>query len=340
MSTICGIIKSVAVKRRVNFIKKKNKKKSGTKDIKKIIRLAILIVIMLVFAIIGSYKPVYEVYANGNSIGFVSSKKEFKDMIKDDVLTLENDNAVAADLNVNLSYEYKLKQFENTNEKQIINALKDKVTKTYRVYALNINNETKTYLKDWEEAEKIVEEMQEEYAGIGDTEVTVTEKYTSNLDEINVDDVVEAKTVMDSSLRQIKDKIDSSTFYGVYFGVKPVIGNISSRYGAVESVRNHTHQGLDIRAPQGTPIKATADGEVTYAGWRGGYGNFIVIRHSDEVETYYGHCSKLYVNVGDKVKAGDVIAAVGSTGHSTGNHLHFEIRVNGSSVNPQNCVYK
>lgn len=72
----------------------------------------------------------------------------------------------------------------------------------------------------------------------------------------------------------------------------------------------------------------------------GGYGYLIIIDHGNNIQTYYGHCSKLYTKVGDEVEAGDVIAAVGSTGNSTGNHLHFEIRKNGEQINPQKYIYR
>ena len=83
-----------------------------------------------------------------------------------------------------------------------------------------------------------------------------------------------------------------------------------------------------------------ADGTVSYSGWMSGYGYLIIIDHANGVQTYYGHCSKLYASVGDEVTAGDVIAAVGSTGNSTGNHLHLEIRLNGNKINPQLYLYK
>lgn len=98
--------------------------------------------------------------------------------------------------------------------------------------------------------------------------------------------------------------------------------------------------GMDIAASNGTDIKAAADGTITYSGWMGGYGNLVIISHGNGIQTYYGHCSKLYASVGETVKAGDVIAAVGSTGNSTGNHLHFEIRKNGTQINPQIYLYK
>ena len=102
------------------------------------------------------------------------------------------------------------------------------------------------------------------------------------------------------------------------------------------------HKGIDITSPRGNDIYAADAGVVTFAGWgSNGYGNYIVIKHGDnKTETLYGHCSKLFVSVGDTVSAGQVIAAVGSTGQSTGNHLHFEVIVNGVKVNPLGYVKK
>lgn len=100
------------------------------------------------------------------------------------------------------------------------------------------------------------------------------------------------------------------------------------------------HAGLDLGAPKGTPIHAARDGVVSSVVDSGssGYGYHVVIDHGDGMVTLYGHCSKVYVRSGQAVKQGDVIAAVGSTGRSTGNHLHFEIRVNGKAVNPRNYL--
>ena len=121
--------------------------------------------------------------------------------------------------------------------------------------------------------------------------------------------------------------------------IKPVNGTLSSRFGANSRIRSGAHTGLDIATSSGTPIKAAASGTVTFAGWKGSYGNLLVITHSNGVQTYYGHCSKLYVSAGQKVSQGQNVAAVGSTGNSTGPHLHFEIRVNGVACNPQKYVY-
>ena len=94
------------------------------------------------------------------------------------------------------------------------------------------------------------------------------------------------------------------------------------------------HEGLDIAASYGAPISAASSGTVIYAGWMGGYGNLVVIDHGGGLATAYGHQSSIAVSSGSQVSQGQTIGYVGSTGHSTGPHLHFEVRVNGSAVDP------
>jgi murein DD-endopeptidase MepM/ murein hydrolase activator NlpD len=94
------------------------------------------------------------------------------------------------------------------------------------------------------------------------------------------------------------------------------------------------HKGVDIGASYGSPIYAAASGVVTFAGAQGGYGRLVTIRHADGTETAYGHMSATYVRYGQRVAAGERIAAVGSEGRSTGPHLHFEVRVHGVAINP------
>lgn len=99
-----------------------------------------------------------------------------------------------------------------------------------------------------------------------------------------------------------------------------------------------SHDGIDIAANTGTAIYATEAGQVTYSGWKGGYGNFISISHGGGYTTRYGHASVLLVRSGQKVKKGQMIAKVGSTGNSTGPHLHFEVITNGIAQNPLNFL--
>jgi murein DD-endopeptidase MepM/ murein hydrolase activator NlpD len=119
--------------------------------------------------------------------------------------------------------------------------------------------------------------------------------------------------------------------------LQPVSGRVGSGFGYRThpiSGRRKMHQGVDIGASHGTTIKAAGDGRVVMAGWNGGYGNCVIIDHGGGVATLYGHCSKLFVSSGQRVTQGQRIAAVGSTGYSTGPHLHWEVRVNGKPVNP------
>jgi murein DD-endopeptidase MepM/ murein hydrolase activator NlpD len=94
------------------------------------------------------------------------------------------------------------------------------------------------------------------------------------------------------------------------------------------------HSGLDFKGPIGTPILAAADGKVTFAGWQGGYGNTIEITHSNGLVTRYAHMSGFTVSLGQDVARGVQIGRMGSTGRSTGSHLHFEVRINGAAINP------
>ena len=121
---------------------------------------------------------------------------------------------------------------------------------------------------------------------------------------------------------------------------KPVFGKIdlSSGFGVRSDPflgRPAMHTGLDFRASRGDPVRATAAGKVVTAGWAGGYGRMIEIDHGNGLATRYGHLSAIRVKVGDRVRTGQVVGAVGSTGRSTGPHLHYETRINGEAVDPQ-----
>ena len=121
---------------------------------------------------------------------------------------------------------------------------------------------------------------------------------------------------------------------------KPVVGEVEFTSGFGVRIdpflgRPAMHTGLDFRAAMGDPVRATANGKVASAGWAGGYGRMVEIDHGNGLSSRYGHLSEIGVKVGDQVKIGQVIGAVGSTGRSTGPHLHYETRIDGEAVDPQ-----
>jgi len=124
--------------------------------------------------------------------------------------------------------------------------------------------------------------------------------------------------------------------------VIPTTGWISSRFGKRKSPFTglmELHKGLDIAGRVGTPVKATADGVVTFSRKKGLLGEVIVIDHGHGLSTRYGHCHKLLKKPGERVSRGDVIATMGNTGRSTGPHLHYEVRLNGVQVNPEKYIF-
>lgn len=318
-----------------------HKLKCDTKEIIKLLEIVTIALFIILTIIFIKYNPVYEVKIDGETIGYIKSKQAMEETINNEILALDNPCAVFSTLDKQPTYELKLAEIKQTDEEKVKQILEENKTTMYKQYAITIDNEIKTHVDTFEQAEEIVNEMKENYSE-DIAQISIIENYTKNLDEIGTELTV-AKASVDSNMKEIKDekaRIASATFNGVYFQIKPVMGNITSRYGAVESIRDHAHGGLDIAAPYGTDIKASANGTISYSGWMSGYGNLIIIDHENGVQSYYGHCSKLYATVGTVVEAGDIIAAVGSTGNSTGNHLHFEIRLNGSSINPQKYIYK
>ena len=172
---------------------------------------------------------------------------------------------------------------------------------------------------------------------------------------LTTDEVSEALTMLEertavrrTSIGQLaammqKDVPGASSFLGDDTPVTtptgwPTNGFISSGYGLRWNGAEF-HQGIDIAAEMGTPIVATADGVVTLAGWNaGGYGNMVDIDHGSGVSTRYGHASAVVVTAGQRVRRGQIIAYVGSTGHSTGPHLHYEVRLSGQPVNPSSYL--
>ncbi len=198
---------------------------------------------------------------------------------------------------------------------------------------------------------KIIKSKSEQTSIVLSNMKTLQQSYVDDLTEgekILQEQLTEYKKEQEEIERQIElatNAIDPDIQYtgGEMLWPVAISGTaITSNYGVREHpiqgvVREHT--GIDIgNTPLGSPVVAAADGVVTYAGWLGGYGNCVMINHGDGIVTLYGHGNKILTTVNTEVKQGDVIMEVGSTGNSTGPHLHFEVRVNGEYTNPLNFV--
>ncbi len=131
--------------------------------------------------------------------------------------------------------------------------------------------------------------------------------------------------------------LDRSLFLGTAFVSPLTVGKLSSSFGVRKDPIDHTHKfhaGVDIACPINSPVYASRDGVVLFSGPMGGYGNLVIIKHSRDYFTLYGHLNKIYVQKGAIVATGQLIAKSGNTGRTTGPHLHFEIRKNSKPINP------
>lgn len=285
----------------------------------------------------------YSVTLNGEFIGYTEDKGKLQSRINE--YRKSGDSQTIAFVEIETLPEYKmclLKKGVTSNDEEIF----DKVASTgipyYKYYAILDNNEEKYYVQTYEEAESILASLKEKNS-LNKDNISYLLKYETELKEFTGTETAVANlyqktpTVKQNTKIVTTKKVDyTNTTIGIAL-MEPISGTITSRFG---SRSRGIHTGLDIATSTGTPIKAAASGVVTYSGYKGSYGYMVVIAHANSVQTYYAHCSRLYVSAGDEVNQGDVIAAVGNTGNSTGPHLHLEVRVNGVAKNPQNYVYK
>ncbi len=309
-----------------------------TKETTKYLNIVLIAIGFIISIILIKYKPMYEVKISGESIGYIENKQAINETIKNNIEDLNQANIENIELTKKPEYELKLvEKSQEENDDEIIVALQKELEITYKYYEIASKDEVIEKVEDKETAEKLVNEIKE----LSDSEInlTINEKTTNALEEVQIDELEVAKANTIEKLN-IDTTEEISNINGIKIATLPVTGTISSRYGVSSKIRVSTHTGLDIATTTGTPIKVVADGTVTFAAYSGSYGYLVKVDHGNGVETWYGHTSKMLVKAGQEVKSGDTIALVGSTGNSTGPHLHFEVRINGEHVNPQKYLYK
>jgi len=172
-------------------------------------------------------------------------------------------------------------------------------------------------------------------------EVAIQEKDYSAL-AIRIETTERESNLREQGIIELWERLrDRTSLLMATPSMMPVRGWFTSRFGyrtSPQTGRPVMHQGLDIAANPGMPVHAPADGVVSFAGYDSGYGKLVSIDHGYGVVTRYGHNSKIYVKLGQSIRRGDVITAVGNTGQSTGPHLHYEVRINGVPVDPANYI--
>lgn len=324
---------------------------------------------MVALFIYVKYKPLYKVTLNGKVIGYVESKGKMQEKINDFANNLEGN---VTSIKIEAMPEYKLELVSNvkeseTNEAEILAAVKENSEIKCRVYAIKLDGNVKASLNSKEEATQLIETIKNETTeGVvlnfdieeleqvkeqADANVASIEVAKLNINqdvEVKVEEykkeqeAAELKRKQEATRRAQQTAVSSragapisSASSGRF--LRPVVGGtISSPFGQRSS---GFHKGMDIAVPNGTPIYAADDGVVKFSGWNStGFGNLVIIDHGDGFLTYYAHCSSLYVSAGQSVTKGQNICAVGLTGNTNGYHVHFEVRYNGTSVNPMNYL--
>ena len=338
------------------MLKISGKKKLILSVITKIIVSMLVGILTLVTVMFVTYKPVYKVLIDGMDKGYIASKLAMEKEINKYILNGDSKNTAYVLMNSKVDYELMLlKKDIKLRDEEILAYIKDNCDVYYKVYAVNVEDEEKCIVETLEEAQNIVDSINEKQKSFKNkASVKIEEKILMEYDitediEVAVADIIKplkqendkiirknttyaaSKTVSKEVLEELKNSLKELSFE------KPLVdGVITSRYGWRSS---GYHYGLDIAAPLGTSIFASESGVVTYAAWSGNYGYLIKIQHAGGYETYYAHCSKIIANVGDNVNKGDLIGLVGSTGRSSGPHVHLEVRYDGKTLDPEVFVY-
>jgi len=251
-------------------------------------------------------------------------------------------NVSFVDISVLPEYSLRLvRRDTETNDEEILARLKGTGVTYYRYYAIVVNDEVQKHVESREVAEEIITRLREQ-GSANASNIAYTRVNSNELTEFtDAEAAVASLFVRPAPVTRpvarggVVAATPANASYrpdlGINF-IRPTSGRETSRFGPR---RGGFHTGLDIAAPMGTPIFAAASGTVTRSGPSGtGFGIIVAIDHGNGVETLYAHNSRNVVEAGQTVAQGQKIAEVGSTGNSTGPHLHFEIRHNGRALNP------
>ena len=308
------------------------------------------------------FKFVYMVEMGGVELGLVNDKDKFEKDIKDTLENLE-EPVVSAKLQENPKYSLRLvdKDDIDVDDNYVFAKVEEKIEKTYRYYNIkeddkllakvSTTEEKDNLLKELEEAKqvkdlKVEEEQTKEYYIISYEEAK--QLASTNVDNIENEkqNKLEKEKIEKRNTNIVKNirrggtvSASSSSNASAMLGSLSFRRPLNSSRVSAGYLGYPGHRGIDFPSPQGTPVMAAESGTVTTVLYSNkSYGNRVIIDHGNGISTLYGHNSSISVSLGQKVSKGQTIAGVGSTGRSTGNHVHFEIRINGKPINPTSYV--
>ena len=309
----------------------------------KIVLLITIGLLLIAGLILLVYKPTYSVNLNGEFIGYTTNKTKLQKRINEYIENGDSENTAFIDVEKLPEYSLcLLKKQVETNDDEIFEKVKNQGTAYYKYYAIVLDDEEKYYVSTKNEAESIIDELKEKKSS-NIEKIAYTELHSTELKDFTEHDTVVAGLYKKKQPKTYGTGKSAGSVTVAYEApslpvsfINPTSGIISSRFG---SRWGSSHTGLDIAGSTGTSIYAAAGGTVVYTNYsNASYGNCIKISHGSGVETLYAHLNAIYVEEGQSVSQGTLIGAMGSTGNSTGPHLHFEVRYNGSALNPENYV--
>ncbi len=309
-----------------------------------------------------TFNFVYMVEMGGVELGLVNDKDKFEKDVKDTLENLE-EPVVSAKLQENPKYSLRLvdKDDIDVDDNYVFAKVEEKIEKTYRYYNIKEDDKLLAKVSTKEERDNLLKELEE---GKQVKDLKVEEEETKEYYIISYEEAKQlASTNVDNIENEKKSKLEKEKIEKRNTNIVKNIrrggtvsasssSNASAMLGSLSFRRplNSSrvsagylgypgHRGIDFPSPQGTPVMAAESGTVTTVMYSNkSYGNRVIIDHGNGISTLYGHNSTIGVSLGQKVSKGQTIAGVGSTGNSTGNHVHFEIRINGKPINPTSYV--
>ena len=309
----------------------------------------VMIFTAVYLTVLNTYKPAVKTYINGEFIGYFSDEQQFDEVYNDLVAEKQNiDENVKVYLESEPTFEQSYIRDSLLEEQNVYTNLRAEIKTEYTIYELVVDGEKQMTFTAEDQAEDYINQLKAE---VSDINANIEVEKVSELEDVTsterADDIlagiVDRNKPVEIPEEEEEPQTTNTTQYtaSVYNGTVALVADGTKVWPTVYSRINcdylgyYGHNGVDIGGASGTPIYAYMGGTVTFSGWdTTGYGNCIKISHGNGLVTIYAHCSALYVSAGQQVSAGQTIAGIGMTGWATGNHLHFEVRVNGVPVNP------